>query len=291
MRRLSFLFAVVWLSGCPVPSSPLEADEPRPTAARVVSLAPQVTETIGVLGALPALAAVSDFCTLPPQACGRPKVGHGLRPDLEAIARIQPTVILLESTQQGPGVDLTQLAPTVALPWLTLEEATRSIRRVGALVQKDAAAAQLAKRYTSELSPAPRSKGTEGPEVLLVIGYPEPSGTFWFIKPTSLHGLLIPAVGARHPAALVDWRGPPKMSAEDLVRLDPEWLIVLAQNDDAAALGAFERLTTLRAVQSKQVRRIIRKSVFTTGPSLLKLKPLLQTMLFASPQRDRAGDR
>ncbi|MEM7677051.1 MAG: ABC transporter substrate-binding protein [Myxococcota bacterium] len=253
-----------------------------------MSLSPQVTETIGALDALPRLVGVSDYCGQPPEACARPRVGHGLRPDLEAIARLKPTAILLESTQQGPGVDLTKLAPTVNLPWLTLDQAIESIRRIGALVGRNEAANELARQYESELAPA---AADHGPEVLLVIGYPEPSGTFWFMKPTSLHGRLVPAAGARHPKALENWTGPPKMSAEDLVRLDPQWLIVLAEHDDAAALGAFDRLTTLRAVQQKQVRRIIRPSVFNTGPSLLKLGPALKKMLATGPENDRIGGR
>lgn len=277
--------ALLW---APVVCVPLSCVQSAPESAsgrlRVVTLSPGLTEAVAVMGGLDHLVGVSDFCEHPPQACARPRVGHSLRPDLEAIVRLRPDVIVYESTQQGPGTDLSQLANVLALPWLTLDEVQGSVRELGRLIDREAAADRLANRLQSALGRPPNA---EGPEVMLLIGYPEPSGSYWFIKPESLHGRLVGAAGGRAPPGLLDWTGPPKISAEALVRLDPEWIVVLAKDSatSSAAFAGLERLETLRSVRQHRLRTVTSTNIFTTGPRILGLVPRLRAALNEAPAR------
>ena len=258
---------LVALAGCQVSSDRAPPSSTDAGLQRLISLSPGITETIAALGAHDRLVAVSEFCRRPISVCDRPRVGHALRPDLEGIAKLRPDLVVYEATQAGPGADLSALGPIEVLPWLTLPEIAASIRRLGRLLDAMPRADALAGRLEGRLG---RSPNPEGPEVLLILGYPEASGTFWFIKPESLHGRLVPAAGGRHPPKLVGWTGPPKITAEGLVRLNPEWIVVLSRDERSAGLEPLLRLTPLRAVREGRLRRLIDPDVLSTGPSILK---------------------
>ncbi len=99
---------------------------------RIVSLSPAMTETLIEIGAGESLVAVSDFPTEHPMTRDLPRVGTGLTPNYEAIARLSPDIVLMQSGGQTGVVDLSAVAPTRALPWLTVEDLNNSaVRALG----------------------------------------------------------------------------------------------------------------------------------------------------------------
>jgi iron complex transport system substrate-binding protein len=62
--------------------------------ARIISLAPSVTETLFALGAGPRVVAVSTYCDYPPEVQQLPKVGSFLTPSVEAIVALRPDVVI-----------------------------------------------------------------------------------------------------------------------------------------------------------------------------------------------------
>src|SRR5690348_15298693 len=57
---------------------------------RVVSLAPNLTETIYALGLQDRLVGDTDYCDFPPEAQQKARVGGAVNPSLEAIAALHP---------------------------------------------------------------------------------------------------------------------------------------------------------------------------------------------------------
>ena len=67
---------------------------------RIVSLVPSITETLFALGAGASVVGVTRFCTHPPeQVAGLTKVGGTKDPDLEAILRLRPDVVILNEEE------------------------------------------------------------------------------------------------------------------------------------------------------------------------------------------------
>ena len=62
--------------------------------ARIVSLAPSVTETLFALGVGSRVVAVSDYCDYPPEVRRLPKIGSFLDPSVEAIVAQRPDVVI-----------------------------------------------------------------------------------------------------------------------------------------------------------------------------------------------------
>ncbi|MBN1608411.1 MAG: ABC transporter substrate-binding protein [Polyangiaceae bacterium] len=254
---------------------PLRAEA---SAARVVSLSPPLTETLFYLGASRNVIAVSDYCARPPQVSARPRVGTSMRPDYERIARLSPSLIVTEASMTTDRAALEALAPTELLPWLTPQEVTASVRRLGTLVGRVAPAEQLAAALERTLSVRPPP---DAPPVLLVIHGGWELDDVTFIRDNSLHGAVLRAAGARNAVP-----GPvnsvPHMSLEALIRLDPPAILVLAEPSDAAGqaiLEPWQRLTPLRAVRDGRLAVVAGRDVFGTGPSILSLVPRLHDAL------------
>jgi len=61
---------------------------------RIVSLAPNLTETVYALGLQERLAGDTDYCDYPKEAAGKPHVGGPMSPSIEAIVALQPDLVL-----------------------------------------------------------------------------------------------------------------------------------------------------------------------------------------------------
>ncbi|MFT7519818.1 MAG: iron complex transport system substrate-binding protein [Kiritimatiellia bacterium] len=239
---------------------------------RLVSLSPSVTETLAVLGASDLQVARSAWCNWPPEVQDLPIVGSGLTPDYEAIVAARPSHILVEASGSAPVEDLRALAITEALPWLTLEEVTGSVVRIGELTGRQAKADKLVGRLQERL--AVPEAGPSAPTVLLVLGGDglgeRPP---WFIKKNSLHGMALNALGVRN-AVPEEVAGAPTLSIERLIQLDPDVIVVLipGQPDAAArqrAMHAFDHLEPLRAPREGRVAALGSARLLTTGPGIL----------------------
>jgi iron complex transport system substrate-binding protein len=66
---------------------------------RIVSTAPSITETLFALGVGDRVVGVSRFCNYPPEVQKLPKVGSYIKPDVEAIARLLPDLVILQQSQ------------------------------------------------------------------------------------------------------------------------------------------------------------------------------------------------
>jgi ABC-type Fe3+-hydroxamate transport system substrate-binding protein len=274
----------------------LGCDHPNQQAAarsgkqRLVSLSPSVTETLFAIGAGPEIVGVSDYCDYPEAAKKLPRTGTALTPGYEAIVRLKPSLILCEGAASTPRRELSALGVTKFLPWLSLEEIASSTRLLGALTAHSEAAGQLAQKLWERLAVA---EAPSGPRVLAVLG--ETSGKLseiYFIKQNSIHGAALRAAGARNAVAR-DVPGVPRLSIEELLRLDPEAIIVLVAPNpsapsDAQILGEYQALEPLSARKNGRISVLKSDAVFSNGPRILALQEALArelTRLFPSPPR------
>ncbi|OPX33984.1 MAG: hypothetical protein B1H11_11635 [Desulfobacteraceae bacterium 4484_190.1] len=64
-------------------------------AERVISMAPNITETIFAIGCGKRVAGVTDFCMYPSEALSLPKVGGYINPNLERLAVLHPDLVIV----------------------------------------------------------------------------------------------------------------------------------------------------------------------------------------------------
>lgn len=287
------LSAPSWFAlGCDHPNQQAAA---RTGKQRLLSLSPAVTETLFAIGAGPEVVGVSDYCNYPPEAKRLPRTGTALTPGYEAIVRLQPTLILCDGAASVPRRELTALGVTKFLPWLSLEEIVASTRLLGALTAHSAPADDLARKLWDGLAVA---EAPTGPRVLAVLG--ETSGKLsevYFIKQNSIHGAALRAAGARNAVAH-DVAGVPRLSIEELLRLDPDAIIVLvaprpngeSEPDEAQILHDYRALEPLTAGKNGRISVLKSDAAFSNGPRILALSEALKrevARLFASAVRTR----
>lgn len=77
-------------------TSDFKSEEPQ----KIISLAPSITEELYLLGVQKKILGVTIFCTHPPEARRKEKVGTYLEPNLEKIVALRPDVVLATENQK-----------------------------------------------------------------------------------------------------------------------------------------------------------------------------------------------
>ena len=240
-------FAVSW---CPIlraqtpsaspPASPIYkeyVDEagrtvrvPQPVQ-RIVSLAPSLTETIYALGLQDRLVGDTDYCDYPPDAQKKTKVGGAINPSLEQIVALRPDLVLvtkslnrLETVNALDGLGI----PSYATDPHTVQEIVSSTERLADVLGVPDVGATLhadLERHVTDLEQ--RLSGLPPRRVLFIV-WSDPlisvgKGTF-IADAMRLAGAISIVDSAQ------DW---PHMSLEEVVRLQPEFLVFAASHSDS----------------------------------------------------------
>jgi len=114
-------------------------------AARVITLAPNLTQIVYAIGAGSRLVATDDFSDDPPAAKSLPKVG-GMEPNVEKIVTLHPDVVLAITGKNDAKLARALAAVHIPLVVITtdrLDDIPRAMERIGDLVGvrgRDAAA-------------------------------------------------------------------------------------------------------------------------------------------------------
>jgi ABC-type hemin transport system substrate-binding protein len=276
-RPLAIFAAAILISGCRAPTNAPADGVP----ARVVSLAPPLTEALYALGVGDRLVARSDWCALPPEVAALPSVGSGLAPDLEAIVALRPDRVLIERSVGSVESDVARVAPVTALPWLTEADLIAGVTELGAMFDRPDAARDLVERLDAALVAEPPASG---PRVLLAL-HPAglDRGEVWFLKRDSLHGAALHAAGARN-AVERDVANAPVLSVEELLAVDPDVVLIVAPFpvSDAhreALVAPWRALTPLRAARDGRIGVLGDPRLMTTGPSIVAFAPAVRAEL------------
>lgn len=256
-----------------------EAAAPPQAVQTVVSLSPPITETLFEIGAGELVIGRSDYCDFPPPALALPTCGTALTPNSEAIVRLGPGLIIADESKGTPRDEIARLGNAAFLPWLTAEDIVASTRKLGALTGHIEEANKLADDLAAALS---RRAPENAPRVLLVMtpspGKLEP---ITFFRRNSIHGRMLEAAGGRN---VVDYdeTGVPVISAERLISLDPDIIIVIDLNDELPAnqraqiLHDWQSLAPLTAVKHGRIGVLHGKHFYGAGRRLLRAIEELQ---------------
>jgi iron complex transport system substrate-binding protein len=200
---------------------------------RIVSLDPTSTEDLYAIGAGKQVVAVDAYSDYP---AGAPKTSlSGLTPNLEAIAKYNPALVISSENPGGLAAGLAKLGiPVLIEPAVaTLPQAYAQIAQVGAATAHAAQAAKVVAGMKQQIAASVRQAGT-GPKGLTY--YWELSASPYFSAASAtfigqivgLFGLKNIADAASKPAD----GGYPELSAEYIVTAQPQ-VIFLADNQAA----------------------------------------------------------
>ncbi len=251
---------------------------------RIVSLAPAVTEMLFAIGAGDQVAGVTDYCTWPPEAARKPRIGGMINPSLEAIVGLRPDLVVL--SMEGNLRDDFRKLEELRIPLLvtnprSLHDIYSSIALLGKVTghteNADSVVRTLQAREARVVTPM---RVRVEPGVLLIVSL-QPlmvagSGTFL--------SELLRMAGGRNLAGSSPSTYP-QYSREDVVREDPDVLFVLSDAGGAGSdpAAVYPEWKSLRAVRTGRVYRVDADLLSRPGPRAVEGLELLARLLHTKP--------
>jgi cobalamin transport system substrate-binding protein len=241
---------------------------PQPVS-RIVSLAPSLTETVYALGQQSHLVGDTDYCDYPPEAKSIAKVGGVINPSIEQVASLHPDLVLVAATNRFETVraldDLN--IPVYETDPHTVDEIVSSTAKLGDILGAPQNGAALAAQLQQRLADLRAKLANQTPRRVLFIVWTDPLISVG--KNTFIADALAKAGAVSIVDAVQDW---PHLSLEEVVRLQPEYLIFTAQNDEkapaAATLAALPGWRSLEAVKNHRFA-VISDAVDRPAPRLI----------------------
>jgi iron complex transport system substrate-binding protein len=190
---------------------------------RVVSLAPGLTETVYALGLQDLLVGDTDYCDFPPDAQLKPKVGGAINPSLEAIADLHPDLVLVtKSLNRIETVNsLANLGiPSYAIDPQSVAAIISSTQRLAEILGAPEAGDALAKDLERRLAGIQRRVAPFPRRTALFVIWTQPLisvGKQTFIADALQHAGAESIIDSSE-----NW---PKVSLEEVARLQPEFLV------------------------------------------------------------------
>ncbi len=197
---------------------------------RVVGMSASISEMLFAIGVTPV--GVTDGMDYPPAAANLPTFGTGYQPDLEAIAALEPDLIIANGQLNMPIMDkLEAIAPTLAVITLTTADIPANIRTLGQATWNETAAEYLADSYDGFfIAMAEAARDKEGPTVLTVVGTLDVPN---YGKSDTYLGDMLAILGATNVADGREDQGPfpgyTQLSMEYILDQDPDYVFTITR--------------------------------------------------------------
>lgn len=194
---------------------------------RVVSLAPNLTEIVFALGDGEHLAGDTDYCDYPPEALRKPHVGGTVNPNLEEIVALMPDVVLATSINRRETVNaLDRIGlPVFVTDPHSVDEMIATVEHIGGALGVEKSAAALTGDLRARLADLDRRLAGAAPRRVFFVVWTSPlmsAGSNTFIADA-----LRRAGGRSVIETKAEW---PHISMEEIVRLQPEFLVFANAN-------------------------------------------------------------
>lgn len=239
--------------------------------ARIVSLAPSITEMLFAIGAGEQVAGVTDFCDFPPEVLGKPKIGYS-NPNLESLVALQPDLVVAPVDFLKPDAfdRLEQLKiPVFILMDKNVEGIFVHIQTLGRIVGRSSKADALAMELRQQVAAVTRRvQGKPRVRTLYVLN----SQPLITVGPGSFIDQLIGMAGGTNVAgkSAIPY---PRLNIEAVLQEDPEVLVFPVGNAEGIPEGeqqAWRRWSTMTAVKRDRLHRISSDWLNRPGPRVGK---------------------
>jgi iron complex transport system substrate-binding protein len=238
---------------------------------RVVTLAPNLTETIYALGLEEGLAGDTDYCDTPPAAKLKPHVGGAQNPSLEAIVALHPDLVL--ATTSINRIETVEGLAKVGVAVYTTDPQTvrgmlESTARIAGLMGAEARGSALVARLQARLDSL-AARLVDVPQVhALFVVWEDPLIT---IGQNTFIADALRWAGAE--SVILSQQKWPRVSFEEVVRLQPDFIVFASDHAgfDSEELGALRSRAEwkqLRAVELGHIA-VISEEINRPSPGLV----------------------
>jgi iron complex transport system substrate-binding protein len=258
---------------------------------RVISLSPNLTESVYAVGAGGLLVGISDFCQYPPEVKNLKRCGSWSYPNLEVVSALKPDLILvLGKSQKIRNFAQARGIAVEGFNMDNLQTIKRELLRLGRLLGHEAEATSLTRAMDADLgtlkTELDRIPASDRPTVLLSLGR----------QPGTLANILTPNGGSFLDEAMTLAGGRnvfgdlktfyPQVSKESLLVRRPEVIIELTGGIELTPvqrrqlIGDWQALPSIPAVQHGRIYVLTQDYLMMPGPRQPKIVRTLRDVLF-----------
>lgn len=270
---------------------------PEKSAARIVSLSPSTTEILFALGAGEKVAGVTTYCEHPEGAKAKPKVGGFTNHNLEAIAALQPDLVVL-TPNGGSRATYKRLkelrVPVYSLPFYSLEDLSGAFETLGRLSGFPARADVLIRELQQTSDQIQESAAAQAPLKVVYVTWRSP---LILAGKGTMEDEMVRLGGAVNAASASRVRYP-RWSEEAFWDHDPDVILDASafereigdpQKEKQEALAFWSKFSSLKAVREGRVYLLSREVLPVPGPRTVSQIRTIAEILSGTPAEKAEG--
>jgi iron complex transport system substrate-binding protein len=234
---------------------------------KIISLAPNITETVAALNASDRLVGRTDYCDYPENIKSVQSIGTMQQPNIEKIVDLKPDIVVASSIIKKDVVEKLEklnVKAAVISGVETFDGVYQTIENVAKLIGEDAAAAKVVadmKKKVNDITE--KVKSANKPKVYYVVGFGQ-TGDYTAGKGTFIDELIKMAGGTNTAGDVQGW----KYSLEKIVENDPDIMICSKYYDTKKGITAANGYKDLRAVKEGKLLEIDNNMLDRQGPRM-----------------------
>jgi len=226
-----------------------------PNPRRIVSLAPNITESLFALGLNNEIAGVTMFSDYPPSARLKPKVGSFINVSLEKIAALSPDLIIATANgnRKETILHLARIGFSVyVIHPECFEDIFRSILNLGRITGREGDANKLVQTLRNRVRHViSKTRGLKRPKVFFQIGI-DPIVS---VGKDTIHNRLITLAGGTNVTGDVKIEYP-RLNIEKIIRAKPDIIVMSSMKrgeDFARVKNTWEKWKDIPAVRNNRI--------------------------------------
>lgn len=234
---------------------------------RIISIAPNITETIAALNAADRLVGRTEYCDYPESIKSVESIGTLQEPNIEKIVELKPDIVIASTHFKKEVVEkLEQMNVKVAVLYgaETFDGVYETIGNVAKLIGEEEAGAKIVSDMKKKVSDVTEKvKNADKPKTYYVVGFGQ-TGDYTAGKGTFIGELIGMAGGTNAAGDVEGW----KYSLEKIVENDPDIMICSKFFDAKKGIEATNGYKDLRAVKEGKLFEIDNNLLDRQGPRL-----------------------
>jgi len=270
IKRSPFLCVLLLLCGCNKPAPPT-VDRSTPPE-RIISMAPNITETIYALGLEHKLVGATTYCRYPAAARDLPRVGGFGQFNYEAMVALNPDLVIVHEEYDTDKARLAGLGiPYLETGSYFIADILDAIRDIGSACGAEQESKELIKELNGRVAKLQRAGHTR-PRVLITFGgsADDDIGQIHAFGTECIHNELLEMAGGQN---VLKGKLPfSVLSKEAVLRLNPEIILVLAPGLEttAEASSQWRTLSSVEAVKNNRVYLLTGGYTCIPGPRFIQ---------------------
>ncbi len=243
--------------------------------ARIVSVAPSITEMCAALGLADRIVGRTQYCTHPPAVQQAAIIGAYADTNFEKILALRPDIVLITDSSPKLEENLKKLKLSyTTVPDNTLDDVFAAADKLGELFHRPKTAQNLVDRLKTDLERLSEQAGTHRASKVLFTFSPLPlrAESIYVAGPGGYLDSLLAMAGYSNAVADRVHKEWARVSVETIISVRPDFILEVRPPhrsvDRDALYRGWSALANVPAIKKKQIRSLTHTAIAKPGPRI-----------------------